>query len=431
LGFDFELPGDYRSESFRLALARDGSLNQYLCIHSSTTEEAIAALDLLVGLQDSYFKKIQLQYFDRENDSNGQRLICPLRGRHLENFVRNANRENTFFNMRFTRDQCRTLATSGIRTNIGFWDCEFEDEGIAFVEASAARENQESGPAKLTIWDMLPFDEVNFRLFLSQHRLESLTLYYIRSLPEENCRVLAAADLQNLEFLACELADGGAALVECVKDGRGPRGLRLGRYQFDSAERFISFINALRGNTYLERLDLSGIGSRNDVEAQAQALARALLENQGLVHFGLHRCTLDGPCWSELMAAIYTHPTLRTLNFRHICYRDGRRASSPEKRDRTKAVANMLLVNKHIDEIPFCCEVSFDLDDWSVLVSPRVECNLYRKRLSPIPKIKALSTRATVVGRALLHMEKSPSLVWMVLSQNHDIVCSYLVNDVG
>jgi hypothetical protein len=72
LGFDFELPGDYRSESFRLALARDGSLNQYLCIHFSTTEEAIAALDLLVGLQDSYFKKIQLQYFDRENDSNGQ-----------------------------------------------------------------------------------------------------------------------------------------------------------------------------------------------------------------------------------------------------------------------------------------------------------------------------------------------------------------------
>jgi hypothetical protein len=322
--------------------------------------------------------------------------------------------------MRFTRDQCRTLATSGIRTNIGFWDCEFEDEGIAFVEASAARENQESGPAKLTIWDILPFDEVNFRLFLSQHRLESLTLYYIRSLPEENCRVLAAADLQNLEFLACELADGGAALVESVKDGRGPRGLRLGRDQFDSAERFISFTNAFRSNTYLKGLDLSNIMSRDDVEAQA--LTTALLENKGLVHFGLDQCRLDDHCWSKLMAAISTHPTLRVLKFRYIRNLDGESLNT--KRDRTTAIANMLLVNKHIDEIPF--SVSCDLDDWNALVAPRVECNLYRKLFVKIQKIEDPSTRAAVVARALARVESKPSLIWMVLCHNHDVVCSYL-----
>jgi hypothetical protein len=78
---------------------------------------------------------------------------------------------------------------------------------------------------------------------------------------------------------------------------------------------------------------------------------------------------------------------------------------------------------------PFCCEVSFDLDDWSVLVAPRVECNLYRKRLSPIPKIKALPTRAAVVARALVRVEKKPSLIWMVLSQNYDVICNYLLNE--
>jgi hypothetical protein len=89
----------------------------------------------------------------------------------------------------------------------------------------------------------------------------------------------------------------------------------------------------------------------------------------------------------------------------------------------------MLLVNKHIDAIPFFCEMSFDQNDWDALVAPIVECNLYRKWLSPSPKINALSTRAAVVGRALVRVEKNPSLVWMVLSQNHDAICSYLLNE--
>jgi hypothetical protein len=142
------LPGDYRHARFGLELTRDGLLDHDLSIHSSTTEEAIAALDLLVGLPDSYFKRIELHFI--APSVNG-RSVCPLRGLHLEIFVRNANRENGFSDMMFTRDQCRTLATSGIRTNVGFWYCEFEDEGIAFLEASAARENQDSGPAKLSI----------------------------------------------------------------------------------------------------------------------------------------------------------------------------------------------------------------------------------------------------------------------------------------
>jgi hypothetical protein len=424
LGSDFGLPsGCYRDQRFDLLLwATDdgGSPDHELSIYSSTIEELIAALDLLVGLQDSYYKRIELQYYRDVS------RICPLTGRHLENFVRNANRENTFWGMLFTRDQCRTLSTSGIRTNIGFIVCRFEDEGITFVEASAARENQESGPAKLTIRRSLLFDEENFRLFLSQHRLESLALYCISFRHEEICRALAAtADLQNLELHSCQLADGGAALVESVREGRGSRGLSIGWEIFDSLERFLSFISALRGNMYLQRLELSNISSG---DSSSQALARALLENKGLVHFVLDKCRLDGRCWSELMAAISMNSTLRTLNFRHIYDVDRRCPRSSENRDRTKAVADMLLINNHIDKIPvsFCSEVSFDREDWDALVAPRVECNLYRKRFVAIQKIQDPSTRAAVVGRALARVEKNPSLVWMVLSQNHDVVCSYL-----
>jgi hypothetical protein len=51
-----------------------------------------------------------------------------------------------------------------------------------------------------------------------------------------------------------------------------------------------------------------------------QALASVLPENKGLAHFGLHRCRWDGHCWSELIAAISTHPTLRTLNLQDVVF---------------------------------------------------------------------------------------------------------------
>jgi hypothetical protein len=424
VGRRYELPsGCYGDRRFGLTLSTsDSSPDHYLTIHSSTTEEAIAALDLLAGLQDSYFKRIILQYNDHDYYSIG-RPVCPFTNSLLEKIVSNANRENRFFNMIFTPDQCRILATSGIRTNIGFWNCSFQYGGIAFVEASAARENQDSGPAKLSIWIGLPFDEGNFRLFLSQYNLRSLKLHDIRLDREESCRAVATADLQIIELDSCELEDGGAALVEAVREGRGPRALCLEWEIFDSTERFLSFINALRGNTYLQGLDLSDVYYS---EGSPQALASALLENKGLVHFGLHHSRLDDHCWSELMAAISTHPTLRTLDFRLIHSTDGRDMISSSKLDRTKAVVDMLLVNEHIDEISFCCEVSFDRDNWNALVTPRLECNLYRKRFVTIPKIEALSIRAAVIAAALARVERKPSLIWMILSQNHDVVCSYL-----
>jgi hypothetical protein len=425
LGGYIVLPGDYRYQRFGLKLwATDDDMHivhspdYELYIHSSTTEEAIAALDLLAGLQDSYFKKTKLRY---DGGRFGRRPICPLMGRHLEIFVRNANRVNTFHYMIFTRDQCRTLASTGTRTNIGFWKCRFEDEGIAFVEASAARENLYSGPGTLRFSDKIPFKE-NLRLFLSQNRLESLTLCDIRSLSEESCSSLAAAELQDLKLLRCGLADGGAALVESVREGRGPRGLTIRPRLFDSPERFISFIHALRGNTYLQRLDLSNDDYN---EGSPQALASALLENKGLVHFGLDGCKLEDHCWSDLMVAISTHPTLRTLKFRDIRHVDGQSSSPYTKWARTQAVADMLLLNKHIDDIPFDYVGTFDRDDWNALVAPRVECNLYWKRCAAIQKIKAPPTRAAVVAQALARVEKKPSLVWMVLSQSHDVISTY------
>jgi hypothetical protein len=98
------------------------------------------------------------------------------------------------------------------------------------------------------------FQRTKLYIVYEPAQAQILAMYLIIS--EESCRAMAAADLRNLERCGA-LADGGAALVESVREGRGPRGLRLGHYEFDSQKKLISFMNALRGNTYLQRFELS------------------------------------------------------------------------------------------------------------------------------------------------------------------------------
>jgi hypothetical protein len=174
--------------------------------------------------------------------------------------------------MIFMPDQCRTLVTSGTKTQLGLIHCRFTYDGEAFLEALAAREDPETGLAELNIVKCLPFAEGILVLFL--HILKCLSLHFIHLESEEACR------------------DGGVALVESFRAGRGPKGLGLkgeggDDYSlFDSSERFASFMDALRSDSHLERLDLSCFDVRE--EGIFDALAAALLEIEGLAHLGLY-----------------------------------------------------------------------------------------------------------------------------------------------
>jgi hypothetical protein len=198
-----------------------------------------------------------------------------------------------------------------------------------------------------------------------------------------------------------------------------------------SPEWCISFLNALGGNSYVERLDLSHIKAG---DGTAEALAAGLRGNEGLTHLGLSDGSLDERCWGELMAAISAHPSLHTLAFEHIDEDedededpDEDRLPSPSViRDRTEAVADMLLTNQQVDQIPFD-DHTFDRFLWNTRVVPKLECNLFRKRFVPLQKIGEPSTRDAVVARALARVARKLYLVWMPLSQNVDVLSSYLV----
>jgi hypothetical protein len=115
------------------------------------------------------------------------------------------------------------------------------------------------------------------------------------------------------------------------------------------------------------------------------------------------------------------HPSLRSLDLLTI----GLDIDMKERREFTKTVAEMLSVNDRVEVITFH-DNTFDKDDWDAFVYPRLECNKYRMRFPSIQKIGEASTRAAVLARTLAKFASKPHLVWMLLSQNHDIVSSYL-----
>jgi hypothetical protein len=420
-GWRHDFPGAYRNHGFKVRLERD-SRHLALFIHSSTREDAMSCLDLLVGLHDDHFR--EMTFYDTSiSVEYDRRRLCPLTSVLLEKIVlQNAKRNNSFSDMTFTPDQSRTLATSGTRTDIELDRCKFIDDGEAFMEALAARLDPQTGLAKLRIWNGLPFAEGTLILLLD--KLECLTLSDIHLETEESCGAVAAAGLHYLELDNCKLDDGGAALVDSVREGRGPKGLGLFTsggddydwLPFDSSEKFVSFMDALRGNSHLEQLVFSRFDFRE--EGIVDLLAAALFENEGLIHLALPGCHLDESGFCKFLSAISAHPSLRTLDLTIDIAMNGIEA--------TKEVVKMLSDNDQLEVIRIDEDDSpFDSSAWNKLVTPRLEYNIYRKWFPPIQNLRVLSTRAAVMASALAHVSNKPSPAFMLLRQNGDILASY------
>jgi hypothetical protein len=195
-------------------LLSDTDKHYDLSIHASTLEKSIICLDYLVGLKDTHFREMDLTCIE---DYDNMTRLCPFGANIVEKILQNSARRIIFSCiMIFTADHCRNLASCGTKTDIEFNECELQDEGAAFVEASAARQDT-SGPAKLRFYTINPCNDSNWALFLSQHTLESLALDCIDLESEVSCRALATPKVRYLTLSdECELEDGGAALVGSI-----------------------------------------------------------------------------------------------------------------------------------------------------------------------------------------------------------------------
>jgi hypothetical protein len=144
-----------------------------------------------------------------------------------------------------------------------------------------------------------------------------------------------------------ELGERGAALVESVRQGRRHIELCFRGDSFGSSENLVTFMHALRGDEHLERLHL-----RTDDHQVTQALAAALHENKGLVRLIVSFGEFDESDITELLKAISLHASLRSRDLKAgpEIYSE---IDAQKRRVFTKAVADMLSVNKRVEMMGF------------------------------------------------------------------------------
>jgi hypothetical protein len=61
-------------------------------------------------------------------------------------------------------------------------------------------------------------------------------------------------------------------------------------------------------------------------------------------------------------------------------------------------------------------------EDWKLLVTPKLQRNLYLKRSKAIQAILQVDFRGAVLAAGLAHVSTEPSLLWLLVSTNQDVV---------
>jgi hypothetical protein len=101
----------YQEFRFRLTLSRnDDDERVPIAFFASTTENAIACLEFLVGLPDSWYTII----FIAQKNHIGPDRTCLLTNHQLGRMLQNSKRITAFTGMVFTVEHKRVLATCGV-----------------------------------------------------------------------------------------------------------------------------------------------------------------------------------------------------------------------------------------------------------------------------------------------------------------------------
>jgi hypothetical protein len=419
----------------------------FVHIHATTGKEAGVCLEFLLGLSDSHFSKIHIFANGQRHGYRNQMLPAfPFPHGALQTLLQNEKRKIGFCYFTFSEEALCILRTCEQKSQLAFHHCRFSDKCAIFQ----SQEWQRGGPVQLTLeFELIedPFGLIeNLLIFLDSienSRLESLKLSHGRIRDRRVCQYLATATIPKLHLVDVEMDDNGTSIIDSVTLGRGARSLFLsskhrgdlspvlnilGRAKlkpFQTLTQWRSFLSALRGNSNLQCLSISNVDLGVD---EWLALAEALRENQGLYCLAISEVAIDNRCWDHLVSSIASHRRLRELNFSSIrATREGSSfLSDADRHQRTQSVKEMLSVNITLDTM-FFDPLIYDHVCWERSIRPKLMHNRFRKRSVSIQNIESASLRASVLGAGLFSVRKQPSLLWLLLSMNRDIVAERLL----
>lgn len=390
------LPALFRDAFLRVTMVMETSELLSLNIHALNECYFASCMDFLITLVDDYFPEVRLW---RPTERQ-----CPLSPSHFDGLLRNRQRNLVFDSMNFTPAQSAVLAQSMKQSRISFNACTFLDNGRNFVQTL---EKHSTFPTDLSIRGDSPLDHSHWISFLrlftlpNGKSLESFHLAFMDWDDETTVKEMSQARIKRIHLEHCRFTLHGAVNVGST------------------------FLRGLSSNTVLTHLSLSGFNNESEI---LLILANTVQDMSCLVHLDISISQApDG--FLPFMKALAHHRTLRTLNFvlllesLHFGLLPGW-VSGEGRISRTKAVVNVLSTNRVLENIHFC-DTMYEPRLWNTEVSPRLDCNRYRKHFRAFQQLEH-HDRASLIGKVLGRINHNPSVTFMMLFMNKDVLAEFL-----
>jgi hypothetical protein len=253
-------------------------------------------------------------------------------------------------------------------------------------------------------------------LAFSHFLVHSRNLRFLRiaaDLDTCHCRAidtLTRTDLR-IELYCCVPSEsGGDILLECIRQNREPSGLLECR--IDPRR----LADAMRGNNSVTALAPHGECS----DEERLVLVQALAENEGLETLDWSSVPISDEMWIALWQSVARHPKLHELVLpqESSTWRDGN--TDAQKTLRMQTMVDALRVNTVLLTIDLRRD-DFDEEILDSTIYPLLLANRYRPRVGAISEEEG-PWRRKLLGRALGSVSSSPSLIWMFLSDNANVI---------
>jgi hypothetical protein len=216
----------------------------------------------------------------------------------------------------------------------------------------------------------------------------------------ENCTIAKSGYGAFLDFL--QRSGGAISLCSCTIDAE-------------------TLAHALRGNTSISELRLHSYEADSDY---ISTVAQALAENEGLETLYLAGgVCVDDETWKTLFRSIRNHPQLEILGL----VRTGGLAttlSAKSKTIRMQAIVSMLQSPNRVIRRISLSEDEQDGHTYQESILPHLQVNIYRPRVKRIKQTRDRSRKEGLLGRALYTLRNRSDLVWMLLSENAEILAA-------
>lgn len=197
------VPPSHRDLHFTMTLKaprRDSTTTWDLLIFAPTKEQALIAMHFLIDLPDDYYTEVALACHGAGSDRY-HRYACPMDCVDLFKLL-SVDRYYIFHSMYFTPEQSAVLATAPA---LGMVNCHFVDGGTTYLQATRDR-----GPLELHISCTVPFQQVQWNMFLSAlvlaskplGRMQSLILSYL-PLEQDTLSILCRVNVETVKLIWC------------------------------------------------------------------------------------------------------------------------------------------------------------------------------------------------------------------------------------